>query len=156
MPINKGIMSSSLQDWETPQFIVNQFGKFDLDACAYASTAKAPKFFTEEDDALTKKWKGRVWMNPPYGRSLPIWLAYALEQSKQDYCDEVVCLIPARTDTKWFHNYACKGNIRFIKGRIRFKQNGKYKGSPAFPSMIVIFNKTVKPDMQSIIINIKE
>ena len=143
MSITKGMMSSDQQDWSTPPEFMEAIGKeFDLDACAYDKTAKAPRWFTEEDDALTKDWNaGRVWMNPPYGRALPVWLQKAYEESRKDHCGEVWCLVPARPDTSWFHEIACKGQIVLLRGRISFHQDGKSVGSPAFPSMLVIFNK---------------
>ncbi len=139
-----GMMSSDRQDWETPMFFVKLIEKkmnqkFTLDACAYDHTAKAPRWFTEEDDGLDQDWTGTVWMNPPYGGALPKWLEYAFNQS-QIHNSKVVCLIPARTDTAWFHDIATLGHIIFLRGRIKFEQQGEKTGSPAFPSMLVIFD----------------
>lgn len=147
--ISRGLMSSDKQDWETPMEFVHLVedylfdGKpFILDCCCYPETAKAPVFYTEADDALTRQWNySRVWMNPPYGRAIPEWLAYAHKQSEK-YGITVVCLVPARPDTKWFHEIACLGKIIFLKRRIRFLQQGKDVGSPAFPSMLVVFDGT--------------
>lgn len=148
MNITKGMMSSDKQDWETPQSFIDALPiNFDLDACAYDSTTKAPKWFTEADDALSKEWHGKVWMNPPYGRALPTWLDYAYQQSLLDHNDCVWCLVPARPDTAWFHDIACKGKILLLKGRVSFLQEGNSVGSPAFPSMLVIFDKKVKPSI---------
>jgi len=142
MSITTGMMSSNQQDWSTPPEFMEAMNKeFDLDACAYDSTAKAPKHFTEEQNALELDWEGTVWMNPPYGRALPIWLQKAYEESQKEHCDEVWCLVPARPDTSWFHDIACKGHIILLRGRISFHQGGKSVGSPAFPSMLVIFKK---------------
>ena len=149
MSITKGMMSSDKQDWQTPPEFMNALPvKFDLDACAYDSTAQAPKWFTEADDALKQDWKGLVWMNPPYGSAIPTWLEYAYQQSLKAHNKAVWCLVPARPDTAWFHDIACKGKILLLRGRVSFLQEGKSVGSPAFPSMLVIFDKTVK---QSII-----
>ena len=146
--MTSGLMSSDRQDWETPQEFVELIEKklnfkFDLDSCAYDHTAKAPKWYTEEDDALKQDWtikpKTNVWMNPPYGGALPTWLEYAYNQS-QIHDSRVVCLIPARTDTAWFHDIATRGLIVFLRGRIKFQQQGEKTGSPAFPSMLVIFD----------------
>jgi len=146
MTITSGLMSSNKQDWSTPQEFMDKLPvTFDLDVCAYDSTTKAPKWFTEADDAFTKQWEGRCWMNPPYGQALPKWLEKAYKESLCSYCDAIWCLIPARTDTKWFHNIACKGKIILLKGRVSFEQNGKPVGSPAFPSMLVIYDKKVNP-----------
>ena len=144
MAITTGMMSSLAQDWETPQSFVDTVEEylgieFTLDCCCYPQTAKAPEFFTEADDALTKDWKGTVWMNPPYSRAIPTWLKYAYEQSVK-HGSTVVCLVPARPDTKWFHEIACLGQVIFLKGRVKFLQNGEEAGSPAFPSMLVVFD----------------
>ena len=120
------MMTSIDQDWATPQLFVNLVEdrmnmKFDLDACSYSHTAKAPYWFTEEDNALSKDWIGNVWMNPPYGQAIPIWLNYAYEQSQKNN-STVVCLVPARTDTVWFHEAASRGYLTLLKGRIAFER----------------------------------
>ncbi len=148
--MTRGLMSSERQDWETPMSFVKLVEKkinktFDLDVCTYDHTTKAPKWFTEADDALTKEWsEPTCWMNPPYGGALPTWLKYAYEQS-QKHNNTIVCLIPSRTDTAWFHDWAAKGEIVFLRGRIKFEQQGEITGTPAFPSMIVIFDKSRPP-----------
>jgi site-specific DNA-methyltransferase (adenine-specific) len=73
-------------------------------------------------------------MNPPYGREIGKWMKKAVEEWKRG--NTVVCLVPARTDTAWWHDYAIKGEIRFIRGRLKF---GGGKSSAPFPSAIVIF-----------------
>ncbi len=140
------MMTSIEQDWATPQSFVNLVEKkmnlkFDLDVCAYNHTTKAKKWFTEQDDALTKEWKGNCWMNPPYGQAIPIWLNYAYEQS-QKHGSTIVCLVPARTDTVWFHNAAGRGTLILLKGRISFERaHGKdTEHKPgAFGSMLIVF-----------------
>ncbi len=142
------MMTSISQDWATPQKFVdlleNKLGiKFDLDVCAYDHTAKAAKWYTEADDALTKDWKGVCFMNPPYGQAIPKWLDYAYEQSIK-HNSIIVCLVPARTDTRWFHKASERGSIMLLKGRIAFERaHGKdLEHKPgAFGSMIVIFGK---------------
>lgn len=130
--------SSATDDWATPQdyfdSVVEEFGRFDLDACASAANAKAPRFFTVEDDGLAQEWRGQVWMNPPYGRTIGLWMRKAY----QSYLDgaRVVCLVPARTDTAWWHDYAMQGKIRFIRGRLKF---GESANSAPFPSALVWF-----------------
>ena len=141
--LNPGVMSSELQDWATPiSFViaVEQYLriKFDTDVCAYSTNAKCTNFYTEADDGLTKEWTGICWMNPPYNE-VAKRLQYAYEQSKK-HDSTIVCLVPARPDTKWFHDIACKGSIIFLKGRIQFEHPTKTAGSPAFPLMLVIFN----------------
>ncbi len=78
---------------------------FDLDVCATGENAKCDRFFTREDDGLAQAWTGRVWMNPPYGRMIGEWMRKAWESS-QTTAELVVCLVPARTDTRWWHEYA--------------------------------------------------
>jgi phage N-6-adenine-methyltransferase len=133
--------SSETDEWPTPDSffseMVGEFGGFDLDPCCTVSSAKAPKFFTKEDDGLAQDWTGRVWMNPPYGREIGKWMRKAHESHLAGA--EVVCLVPARTDTAWWHDYAMKGEIRFIRGRIKF---GGAKHSAPFPSALVIFRRS--------------
>jgi len=124
----KNVMSSIHQDWATPQWFVDlvkkKFNtKLKLDVCCYPETSKCKKYFTEEDNALIQEWDKNFWMNPPYGRSIPEWLEYAYNQSKK-HNKIGVCLIPSRTDTQWFHDFACKGKIVFMKGRLGFERNG--------------------------------
>ena len=152
MSVTTGMMSSVKQDWATPiEFVkkVERFigAAFDLDVCAYDHTAKAPRWYTEVDDALTKEWDAATcWMNPPYGKALPSWLDYARKQARR-HGNKIVCLIPARTDTAWFHDIAIDGKIVFLRGRIKFERDGESGGSPAFPSMLVIFGE--KPGFET-------
>lgn len=137
--MNKGMFSSKTDDWETPKDFFDdlekKFGKFDLDPCATKGNAKARRFFTKEDNGLEKKWDGRVFVNPPYGRTIGLWMKKSWESSR-DGADLVVCLVPARTDTAWWHEYAMRGIIVFIRGRLKF---GKSRNSAPFPSAVVIF-----------------
>lgn len=133
--------SSSSDNWATPdlffQKMVEDFGVFDLDVCADVSNRKAKKFYTKKEDGLIQDWylDGRlVWMNPPYGRSIGMWIKKAFEESLKG-C-KVVCLIPSRTDTAWWHEYVVKGDIRFIRGRLKF---GGCKNAAPFPSAVVVF-----------------
>lgn len=134
--------SSSTDEWPTPRAffdaVVAEFGQFDLDPCATSESAKAASFYTKDDDGLVQKWRGRVWMNPPYGRTIGAWMRKAYE-SALDGCF-VVCLVPARTDTAWWHDYAAKGEVRFIRGRLKF---GDAKNSAPFPSALVVFRPGV-------------
>ena len=137
--MNRVHFSSKTDDWYTPEDffkkIEEEHGPFDLDPCASAENAKAPRFYTKDDDGLTKTWNGSVYMNPPYGRTISLWMKKAFEAAEQG-C-KVVCLVPARTDTKWWHDYAMKGEINFIKGRLKF---GGAKTNAPFPSAVVVFN----------------
>lgn len=136
--INDGLFSSSTSEWETPKSFFDsldaEFGPFDLDPCATSSNHKCPVFFTKEDNGLNLPWTGRVFMNPPYGREVYLWVEKAYEESQKGAT--VVCLLPARTDTQWFHDYCTRGEIRFVKGRLKF---GGQANSAPFPSMVVVF-----------------
>lgn len=133
--------SSKTPEWETPKDFFGElnteFG-FNLDPCSNTDNAKCERFFTKEENGLLQDWGDSVvFMNPPYGREIKRWMEKALESSKQGAT--VVCLVPARTDTAWWHDYAMKGSIRFIRGRLKF---GKAKDSAPFPSAVVIFYPT--------------
>lgn len=131
--------SSKTDNWATPDKVFAQinadFGPFTLDPCSDKDNAKTPKFFTKEDDGLAQDWgKHRVFMNPPYGKTIGAWIKKAYETAQNG--GYVVCLVPARTDTKYWHEYCMKGEIWFIKGRISF---GNSKTPAPFPSAIVVF-----------------
>ena len=134
--------SSNSNEWATPQALFDELDNefnFTLDPCATKETAKCEKFYTAEDDGLSKSWAGeRVFCNPPYGRELKHWVKKCSGQPKGTL---VVMLIPARTDTSYFHDYIYnKAEIRFIRGRIKFEQAGSdNKNAAPFPSMIVVF-----------------
>ena len=133
--------SSKSYEWETPQDLFDEldaeFG-FTLDPCATPENAKCARFFTKEQDGLKQKWGGVVFMNPPYGKVIGNWMQKAYLESLRGAT--VVCLVPARTDTRWWHSYAMKGETRFIKGRLKF---GGSKNSAPLPSAIVIFKEAV-------------
>ncbi|MDC0935064.1 DNA N-6-adenine-methyltransferase [Pirellulales bacterium] len=133
--------SSARHDYETPQFLFDglnaEFG-FETDVCATAQTAKCKRFFGPEDDALAQDWKGACFMNPPYGRLIGKFMCKAFEESRTGAT--VVCLVPARTDTLWWHKYAMRGEVRFLRGRLRF---GDASNSAPFPSAVVIFRPPV-------------
>ena len=141
--MNDIIFSSSFMEWETPQELFNKVNKefnFDIDVCASAENTKCSKYYSIQDNGLEQTWSGVCWCNPPYGREIIKWVKKAYESSLEGAV--VVMLIPARTDTKWFHQYVYgKAELRFIKGRTKFKKNGKVLNSSTFPSMLVIFNK---------------
>jgi phage N-6-adenine-methyltransferase len=136
------MFSSDTAEWATPQTIVDalagMYGAFTLDACATPDNAKAARYYTKETDGLSRSWAGEtVWMNPPYGREIGRWVAKAYTES-QVAGAQVVCLIPARTDTRYWHDYVMRAReILFIRGRIRF---GDAPASAPFPSAVVLFN----------------
>ena len=123
MAINEALFSSASCEWTTPQDFFDKWDAkyhFDLDCCATVENAKCPRYFTKEDDAFKHKWTGRVWMNPPYGKEIGKWMQKAYESVRSGDAEVVVCLVPSRTDTRWFHEYAMKGTIDFIRGRLKF------------------------------------
>lgn len=126
--------SSETNLWATPMSFFQKYDAlygFELDVCASVENAKCKRFFTKEDDGLKQEWTGVCWMNPPYGREIGLWMKKAWESEVT-----VVCLVPARTDTKWWHDYAMKGEIEFIRGRLKF---GNAKNSAPFPSAMVVY-----------------
>lgn len=134
--------SSRTDDWATPQPVFDaldvEFG-FELDACADAANAKCARFFTAADDGLAQDWHGTVWLNPPYGRrragGIAAWMEKAREASATGAT--VVCLVPARTDTRWWHESAMRAaEVRLIRGRLHF---GAGHAPAPFPSAIVVF-----------------
>jgi len=142
MSFNKEVMwSSATDDWSTPQNIFDTLDRefnFTLDPCATPENAKCKLFYTKKENGLAQSWVGHsVFMNPPYGREIGDWVRKAW-LSSENAETKVVCLLPARTDTTWFHKYCVKGEIWFIKGRLKF---GGSKNSAPFPSMIVIFDR---------------
>jgi site-specific DNA-methyltransferase (adenine-specific) len=141
----KAHRASNNFDWSTPQSLFDgldrEFG-FTLDVCANSHNAKCRNFFCPLEDGLTKEWGRNIcWMNPPYGKWLPLWLRKGYQESLKDAT--VVCLIPSRTDTAWWHDIVIKGEIRFLRGRLKF---GDGKKTAPFPSAIVVF----RPQAQGI------
>ena len=134
--MNKEVMFSSKTDlWATPQELFDKYNAiyhFETDVCATPENAKCDKFYTPEMDGLKQEWKGVCWCNPPYGRQIGKWV----EKGCKSFAT-VVMLLPARTDTKWFHDYCLPyGKIEFLRGRLNF---GGCETSAPFPSMIVVF-----------------
>ncbi len=130
--------SSKTDLWETPQEFFDRYNfayNFQTDVCASPENAKCARYFTKEDDGLAQTWTGSCWMNPPYGRQIGKWMKKAYESSLAGAT--VVCLVPARTDTAWWHDYATKGRVTFIRGRLKF---GGHKNPAPFPSAVVVFH----------------
>lgn len=141
----RAVFSSNKTNWETPPELFRELDSkyhFTLDPAASDTNAKCKHYFTKEDDGLSQSWEGEtVFCNPPYGRDMDKWIEKAYLESRKPNT-LVVLLIPARTDTKWFHNYIYhKAEIIFIKGRIKFEINGKSGQSAPFPSMIAVLKK---------------
>ncbi len=140
--MNDVVFSSASVEWETPQAFfdaLNDEFHFTLDPCSTDENAKCAKHYTRKDDGLSKDWTGEtVYCNPPYGKDMPQWIAKCAQHARTG--GVAVMLIPARTDTKAFHEYIYhKAEIRFVKGRLKF---GGAKNSAPFPSMVCIFRPT--------------
>lgn len=139
--MNKSLFSSGTNTWETPIDFFNKLDAefhFTLDPCCEPETAKCRKYYTKEDDGLSKDWTGEVvFCNPPYSnQEQTLWVKKCYEHGQNG--GTAVMLIPARTDTKRFHQYILgKSEIRFIEGRLKF---GGSSNSAPFPSMVVIFS----------------
>lgn len=129
---------SQTDDWATPQWLFDALSKefrFTLDPCASEKNAKCRRYFTKKDDGLAQDWGTEVvWMNPPYGRLIGRWMQKAWQTSLAG--GTVVCLVPARTDSRWWHDYAMRGEVRLLVGRVRF---GNANTGAPFPSAIVVF-----------------
>lgn len=136
--MNRAMFSSDSAEWETPQDLFDRLDaafRFTLDVCATAQNAKCFAYFDKAHDGLGRSWaKERCWMNPPYGREIGRWVQKAAEEAEKGAL--VVALLPARTDTRWWQEWAMRGDIHFIKGRLKF--GGAKAGAP-FPSAIVVF-----------------
>lgn len=117
--ISKALYSSKTDQWETPQDLfdsLNAVYHFDTDVCALPENAKCSHFYTPEQDGLAQEWSGVCWCNPPYGREIGKWVKKAALSDAT-----VVMLLPARTDTAWFHDWILTGaELKFLRGRLRF------------------------------------
>lgn len=137
------MFSSKSNEWETPQKTFDELNKefgFTLDVAATDENAKCEKFFTLKENGLAQDWTGEIcFMNPPYGREVGKWIEKAYNEAQKGAT--VVCLIPARTDTRYFHDYCFKGEVRFIRGRLKF---GGSENSAPFPSAVIIFREDSK------------
>lgn len=158
---NEVMFSSKKEDWETPGSFFDELNKefdFNLDAAASDGNAKCNRYLTEEEDALNCSWgmsnwfrilgyrrKSRVFLNPPYGKTVGLWVAKSVEEVSSGNAEVVVMLLPARTDTQYFHKYIWDNEqhcprsgveVRFVKGRLKF---GGATNSAPFPSMVVVF-----------------
>ena len=141
--------SSAKSDWETPDDLFAalhaEFG-FDLDVCAHEGNHKLPQYLSPADDSLAQEWRGACWMNPPYGRQIAKWVRAARLRSISGQCT-VVALLPARTDTAWWHDWIWDEErneprpgveVRLLRGRLRFK--GAQHSAP-FPSAVIVFGQ---------------
>lgn len=134
--------SSTKDDWETPQSLfdkLNEVYDFTLDPCSSDANAKCEKHYTIFDDGLSKSWEGEsVFVNPPYGREIGKWVEKCYRERNR--AKNVVALLPARTDTSWFHDYIYGySTIKFLRGRLKFEVDGVPGNSAPFPSMVVVW-----------------
>jgi phage N-6-adenine-methyltransferase len=133
------IFSSRSDEWATDPAVFARldalYGPFTLDPCASDENAKCEHYYTRRDDGLAQIWRGRVWMNPPYGRPIGRWIAKAWEAS-QTTAEVVTCLLPSRTGARWWHDYVMRGEVEFLQGRLRF---GGATNSAPFDSVVVVF-----------------
>ena len=140
--------TSNDDTWSTPKDFFDELDKefnFGLDAAALSTSTLVPDNWYGPDhpdadrrDAFTNCWSidagdKPIWLNPPYGRTIGDWMKRANDEARHGAL--VVCLVPARTDTNWWHNYCIQHEVRFIKGRLKF---GGSKNSAPFPSAVVI------------------
>ena len=131
--------SSDSPEWSTPQELFDALDaefRFVLDVCATSENAKCQRYFTAETDGLSQRWSGVCWMNPPYGAEIGKWVQKAWEAAEAGAT--VVCLVPARIDTRWFWDYCRYGEVRVLPGRLKF---GGGENSAPFPSAVVIFGR---------------
>lgn len=130
--------SSRTDLWATPQAFFDRMNaefNFEVDVCALPENAKCSRYFTPEQDGLEQPWSGICWMNPPYGREIGKWVQKAYESAQSGAT--VVCLLPARTDTHWWHSWVNQASeVRFIRGRLKF---GESRNSAPFPSAVAVF-----------------
>ena len=143
--INESLFTSRTDEWGTPKNFFDRLHKefnFTLDPCASGHNAKCEVYYTIEDDGLTKDWRGEsVFCNPPYGRKIAKWVEKCWEESRKSNT-LVVMLIPARTDTRYWHEwiFPYAKEIRFVKGRLKFEGGAGNENSAPFPSAVVVFD----------------
>ena len=146
---DKNKFQSKNQEYATPIElfkVLNDEFAFTIDLCADENNKKVDKYYSEEENSLIQDWKGVCWMNPPY-KDMKNWIIKAYEESVK-HNSIIVCLIPARTNTRWWHEYCMKGEIRFIKGRPKF--GGCKHGLPQ-PLAIVIFGSDYKNNYRNVV-----
>ena len=151
--LNESIFMSKKMDWETPNKLFDKLNhefSFDIDVCATEENKKCNKYFSVDDDGLSKQWSGICWMNPPYGREIKQWVRNAYQETiVQENADKVVCLVPVRSDTKWWHEFIMNAKeIRFLNKRLSFE--GSNNKAP-FAACIVVFCKHNKQSVKILV-----
>lgn len=139
--MNPGLLASGDMSWQTPDNVlerVRKLGTIALDPCTNAGNpVGAARFYTPKDFGLSQSWAtdargGLIYVNPPYGRELPEWIAKCVEEARNGA--ELVALVPSRTDTRWFD--AALGTchaLAFWRGRLKFRGA---KDCAPFPSAL--------------------
>ncbi len=140
--MNSALFSSAKQDWTTPPWLFAQLDAefhFEIDAAASPDNALCPRFFTEQDDALSQAWRGLAFCNPPY-KLVGAFVEYGWRQCyEQGNADRIVFLIASRTGTRWWQRFAVHGSeIRFVEGRLKFGGAGN---SAPFDSAVLVFDR---------------
>lgn len=149
--------TSGSQDWQTPAWLfnlLNQEFNFDLDACADDENALCDYYFTEVEDGLKQDWFGTAWANPPY-KYAKLWIEKAYKEAKKGNCTAVL-LIGARPDTRYWWDYVRHGEVRFLKGRLKFDRIGGASYAAPFPSAIAIFRKYLREEPKTVYWQVKE
>ncbi|APP13668.1 adenine methyltransferase [Lactiplantibacillus plantarum subsp. plantarum] len=143
--INKALFTSNKEDWETPQDFYDRLNAkyhFEWDLAASDDNAKCSCYFTRDDNSLEQDWEGlsgNLFLNPPYGRELKLWVKKAATTGLKDK-QNLVMLIPSRTDTSYWHDYIFNhAEIKFLRGRLKFEVDGISGDSAPFPSAVVIY-----------------
>lgn len=134
--MNPALLTSKSVEWVTPLAFFKRLDalfRFDLDACATPENAKAPRYYTAEQDGLAQPWTGTVWCNPPYGRAIAAWVEKAYQSARGGAT--VVLLVPARTDTRWWQRWCQQGEVYFVPGRLKF---GDAARPAPFPCAVVV------------------
>jgi phage N-6-adenine-methyltransferase len=141
--LNEGVFTSATDEWGTPPDLFAYYHRiygFELDVCASAENAKCAQYFDRKANGLMQEWApAKCWMNPPYGNGISEWVRKAYQESRRGAL--VVCLLPARVDTGWWHDYAAKGRMEFLRSRVAFvgTDPGQKGHNAPFPSAIVTF-----------------
>ena len=139
--------SSESVEHYTPKWVLDSvlcvMGEIDLDPCSNSGTdpnVPAMEHYTKDSDGLSKEWRGRVFMNPPYGDEIGQWTRKLADEVASGRVTEAIALLPARTDTAWWYNlitdrrYWCV--VHLLKGRLKF---GDAESGAPFPSALVYF-----------------
>ncbi len=150
-------------DFRTPRnfirwLIENKIGRdLSMDAAADKSNAVVEYYYDEETNGLTSPWFGVVWCNPPYGREISQWVEKAAKEIQRAEVESIWMLVPARTDTQWFHEIVIPNAylVYLIKGRINFNHKTSIKGANApFPSMLILYRKHKLPDAEITVLDV--